>query len=457
MYSGGAGHVLILGNLVDFTGDPGSAAEFPLVRHEPDGALWLEQGYIRLRGTRAAVEAAMTTARVLPAQVQDHRGQLVLPGLIDCHLHYPQIGMMASWGAQLLDWLQGFTFPAERAFADPAVAHEAAVFVLQRLLAHGTTTASVFATVHAHSVDAFLGEAARVGARMLCGKVMMDRHAPAELCDTVEQGAHDIADLIARWHGVDRLRYTVTPRFAPTSSEAQLALASVLYRQAQPAGQTARGDQAREVPPLHLQSHLAENAAEIAWVAELYPQRRDYFDVYQVHGLDGPHAIYGHCLHLTDREQAALRQTRTALAFCPTSNLFLGSGVFDITRRLDQGFTVGLATDVGAGSSLSMIRTQAAAYQHSQLAGAPLSPLRAWYLATLGGARALALDAQIGNFDVGKEADIVVLDDGGIAELCRRQARASNLAEHLFALTMLGDERCVAATYLMGKPAHRRA
>jgi guanine deaminase len=433
-------NLLLLGEVLHFIGDPGEDEHSAAMVHQPDGALWVAAGRVRACGPRAEVEAALRAAQAhgaLPAvEVHDHRGRLILPGLVDCHLHYPQIGVMASWGRQLLDWLERYTFPAEAAFSDPAVAQAAAVFVIDRLLAHGTTTASVFATVHAHSVDAFLAEAERRGARMLCGKVMMDRNCPDNLRDSVATNAREIPALIERWHGRSRLRYTLTPRFACTSTPEQLQLTGELYRSR---------------PDLHLQSHLSENAAEIAWVRELYPQHPDYFGVYEHDGLSGPRAIYGHCLHLGARERAALHDSGTAIAFCPTSNLFLGSGVLDISGLLDAGMSVGLASDIGGGSSLSLIRTLAAAYQHSQLAGHPLAPLRAWYLATLGGARALALGEHIGNFEAGREADCVVFDLAAIPELAWRVERAQTLAERMFALAMLGDERCVYATYLMGR------
>lgn len=434
---------LLLGEVLYFSADPGETAESPAVHHWPDGALWIRAGHVHRCGTRAVVQAACAADPAAAGlAVDDHRGRLILPGLVDCHLHYPQVGVMASWGRQLLDWLENYTFPAELACADFAEADRRAAFVLERLLAHGTTTASVFATSHAHSVDAFLARAEALDLRMLCGKVMMDRHCPAGLRDSVADNHRDLPDLIARWHGRGRLRYSLTPRFAPTSSPDQLALAGELFASR---------------PDLHLQSHLCENAAEIAWVRALFPAAEDYFSVYQQAGLAGPRAIYGHCLHLAPRERAALAATGTAVAFCPTSNLFLGSGVLDISTLLDDGIAVGLATDIGGGSSLSLIRTLAAAYQHSQLAGRPLAPLRAWYLATLGGARALGLDAFIGSFTEGREADCVVLDSGGIAELDWRLAEATDLPARLFALAMLGDERCVRATYILGAPRMQRA
>jgi guanine deaminase len=438
-----AGSRLLLGEVLHFLGDPGDDPESPQIRHHADGALWIVDGLVRACGERSAVlqQIAGADAAVRDAvQVDDRRGCLILPGFIDCHLHYPQIGVMASWGRQLLDWLAQYTFPAELACADPAVASVQAEFVLTRLLAHGTTCASVFATVHAHSVDAFMQVADRLGLRMLCGKVMMDRNAPQDLCDSVASNRLELPALIERWHGRGRLRYTLTPRFVPTSTPEQLALAGELFRSR---------------PDLHVQSHLSENAAEIAWVRALHPEQADYFAVYEQHGLTGPRAIYGHCLHLTTREHAAFRAGGTAIAFCPTSNLFLGSGILDITSLLDQGMSVGLASDIGGGSTLSLIRTLAAAYQHSQLSGRPLAPMRGWYLATLAGARALQLDPWIGNFVPGREGDCVVLNLAAIPELAWRVERAHSLAERMFALTMLGDERCVSATYIQGVQRHQ--
>lgn len=433
---------VLLGEVLWLEGDPGDDPHSPLVRHWSDGAIWLRDGQVAASGARTTVLAQVQRAAgAQPVPVDDHRPGLILPGLIDCHLHYVQVGMLASWGRQLLDWLRNYTFPAEAACADPRHAEALAGFVLDRLLAHGTTTASVFASVHAHSVDAFMEGAAARGLRMLCGKVMMDRNCPAGLQDSVATNAQELPALIQRWHGHGRLRYTLTPRFAPTSTPAQLALAGALFQ---------------AHPDLHVQSHLSENHEELAWVRSLFPDAPDYLAVYEQAGLTGPRSIYGHCLHLTPRERAALAQGGTAVAFCPTSNLFLGSGTLDAVSLLDAGVAVGLATDIGAGSSLSLLRTLGAAYQHSQLAGRPLSPLRLWYLATLGGAQALGLDGLIGQLAAGHEADCVVLDAGGIPELALRVRHAGTLAERLFALAMLGDERCVRATYVAGHCRHDR-
>ncbi|WP_341677732.1 guanine deaminase [Niveibacterium sp. SC-1] len=435
---------LVRGQLLHFLRDPGQEDSAEACEYFEDGGLLVRDGLIAHAGPW---DTTLTAFQSLPAAEQeaaerfDYRGHLVMPGFVDTHIHYPQVGVTGSFGRQLLDWLTDYTFPAEAAFADPAVARHTAEFVISRLLAHGTTTASVFATVHAHSADAFFEAAERHALRMLCGKVMMDRNCPENLRDTADESARDCRNLIERWHGRGRLRYTLTPRFAPTSSPEQLAVAGELFR--------AWGN-------LHLQSHLAENAAEIAWVRELFPDRRSYLDVYAHHGLTGPRSIFGHCIHLSDEEREWMAQSQTAAAFCPTSNLFLGSGFFDYAAARAAGVHTGLATDVGGGTSLSMIRTLAEAYRVSQFAGAALPPLRAWYLATLGGAEALGLAEYIGNFAVGKEADFVVLAPANIPELDWRLQRSNSLPETLFALALLGDERCVQATHVLGRRAHQQ-
>ena len=430
--------LIVRGSILHFLQDPAQYPDAEAFQYLDDGFLWLADGKVQATGAWQNLGDIPASVRDV-AQWADHSGHLVLPGLIDTHMHYVQAGMIGSFGCRLLDWLNDYTFPAEAAFADPEVAHVTAGFVLDRLLAHGTTTASVFGSVHPQSVDAFMAEAERRGLRMLCGKAMMDRYCPPEVRDTAEQSGVQSADLISRWHGKGRLRYTVTPRFAPTSTPEQLTIAGELYRSR---------------PDLHVQSHLAENDKEVAWVAELFPQQRDYLDVYEHFGLTGPRTIYGHCIHLTAREQAAMAASGTAAAFCPTSNLFLGSGMFDYQSTTAAGVRVGLATDVGGGTSLSMIRTLADSYKVSQARHQPLSPLRGWYLATLGGARALYLDEFIGNFAPGREGDFIVLKLDATPELAFRMERTRTLAERLFALTTLGDERCVAATYIMGRRVH---
>jgi guanine deaminase len=335
----------------------------------------------------------------------------------------------------LLEWLERYTFPAERRFGDPIHAREVADFFLTELLRNGTTTAAVFATVHPQSVDAFF-EAARVrGARMIAGKVMMDRNCPEFMRDTAQSSYDDSKALIARWHGTDRLLYAVTPRFAPTSTERQLELAGRLLD---------------EHPGDYLQSTVAEKLAEVACAAHLFPGSRSYLDIYDRFGLLRERAIYAHCIHLDDTDRARMGASGAAMSFCPTSNLFLGSGLFDIDAARRHGVRVGLGTDVGGGTSFSMLRTQDEAYKVAQLGGHRMTPLSAFYHATLGGARALYLDDRIGNFALGKEGDFIVLDPAATPLIERRMRNTETLPERLFVLMMLGDDRAVAATYLMG-------
>lgn len=430
--------VLVRASILHFLADPGEQGDCAAWEFFEDGALLIRAGRVARCGNWSEVLNAMTAPERDAARRFDYRGKLLLPGFVDTHVHYPQMRVMGSWGRQLLDWLTDYTFPAEKSLADEEVARTTATFFLDRLLAHGTTTASVFATVHPQSVDAFFGEAQRRGLRMLCGKVMMDRNCPEDLRDTAEVSLRDGLRLIERWHGRDRLRYTVTPRFAPTSTPAQLDAAAELFR--------AR-------PDMHLQSHLSENPREIEWVKSLFPACRDYLEVYERHGLLGRGAIYGHGIHLSADEMARLAVTGTSIAFCPSSNLFLGSGLCAYADLMRAGVGLGLATDAGGGSSLSMLRTMATAYEVGQVNGQVLTPWRAYYLATLGGAKALALEERIGNFLSGREADFVVLDTDAIPELAYRIGFAQTLAERLFALMVLGDDRCVHATHVMGEPA----
>jgi guanine deaminase len=424
------------GEIVDFVGDPASVGDAAL-RHHADGVLVVRDGHV------AALGPAKRALRTLPpdAVVTDYRGKLILPGFVDTHVHYAQTDMIASYGAQLLEWLERYTFPAEGRFGDRDHAREVAEFFIAELLRQGTTTALTFATTHKQSVDAIFEAAQRRSMRLIAGKVLMDRNVPKAVRDTAQSGYDDSKALIEAWHGRDRLGYAVTPRFAPTSTERQLELCGKLLE---------------EHPGVHLQSHVAENRNEVAWVAELFPWSRSYLDVYDHYGLLCERAVYAHCIHLdaTDRERMAT--TGAAMSFCATSNLFLGSGLFDLSAAHLAGVRVGLGTDIGGGTTLSMLRTMAESYKVCQLAGQTLSPRQAFYLATLGGAASLYLDGQIGNFDVGKEADFVVLDPAGIPHLARRVDRATTLDERLFALMILGDDRAVHATHILGTRAHVR-
>ena len=379
----------------------------------------------------------------LPTDVSitQYNNSLIVPGFIDCHLHYPQTEMIASYGEQLLEWLETYTFPTEREFGDPRKASDVAEFFFDELMRNGTTSALVFGTVHKQSVDAFFAVAQKRHLRMICGKVLMDRNAPDYLTDTPESGYLDSKELAERWHGVDRLRYAITPRFAPTSSDEQLAMAGKLLK---------------EYPDLYLHTHLAENISEVEWVKELFPDRSGYLDVYAHHGLLTKRSVFAHCLHLNDDEFKLMHASGAGIAFCPTSNLFLGSGCFNLAKAEDLKVKVGLATDVGAGTSFSLLQTISDLYKTQQLRNHRLSPFKSLYLATLGGAHTLDLDDLIGNFLPGKEADFVVLDYEATPLLTRRLARSKNLTEKLFALQMLGDDRAVKHVHILGEEAYRR-
>jgi guanine deaminase len=424
------------GTLVDFVGDPDVLGE-GACRFIDDGVLVVRDGRIEKTGPARELLAQLPSE----TQLTDYRGRLILPGFVDTHIHYAQTDMIGSYGEQLLAWLENYTFPTERAFEDPAHAREVAAFFVQELLRNGTTTAMVFATVHRNSVDAIFEAAAAQNLCLVAGKVMMDRNCPEFLRDTPASSYEDGSALIERWHGNGRLRYAVTPRFAPTSSEAQLQMAARLMD---------------EHPGVHFQSHVAENPQEVRWVAELFPWSRSYLDVYDRFHLLRERAVFAHCIHLDEHDRGRLAASGAAASFCATSNLFLGSGLFDVRCAAEVGMRVGIGTDVGAGTSFSMLRTLDECYKVAQMSGHRLAPLRAFYLATLGGARSLYLDDSIGNFAKGKYADFVVLDPQATPLLARRMARAPALADRLFLLMTLGDDRAVAATHVAGRVAHRR-
>lgn len=380
----------------------------------------------------ACGEAAALLDQYPDISVTQYDNALIMPGLIDTHIHYPQVDVIASYGEQLLDWLNNYTFPTEVNFADPAVANDAAEFFLNELLKNGTTTALVFGTVHKGSVDAFFNVSEKLNTRMICGKVMMNRHAPEALCDSVESSVADTQELIDRWHGNGRQLYAITPRFAITSTEEQLAAAGQLLA---------------DNPDVYMQTHLAENLDEIAFVRELFPQRKSYLDVYDHYGLLGERSVFAHCVHLDDEDYQRMNETRSKISFCPTSNLFLGSGLFKLDNQ-PYPVEVSVATDVGGGTSFSMLQTMNEAYKICQLQGSKLSPLRAFYMMTLGNAKALSLDDKIGNFEAGKEADFVVFDLAGTDLMARRQSICKSLDETLFSLMILGDDRAVAETWV---------
>lgn len=402
-----------------------------------DGLLLVENGRIKAVGHAQELLATLAS----DVAITTYRNSLITPGFIDTHIHFPQTGMIAAYGEQLLDWLNTYTFPIEQQFADKAHAAEVASIFLKELLRNGTTTALVFGTVHKQSVDAFFEACEVLNLRMIAGKVLMDRNAPDYLTDTPESGYADSKELIERWHGKGRLHYAVTPRFAPTSSPAQLSLAGELFQQ---------------YPDLYMHTHLSENRKEIEWVKGLFPERKGYLDVYDHYRLIGPRAVFAHGVHLCEEECQRLAQTGSAVAFCPTSNLFLGSGLFNLPKLEAHGIRVGLGTDVGAGTSFSQLQSLNEAYKVMQLQGHTLDPFKLLYLATLGGASALYLDDKIGNFASGKDADFVVLDYQATPLLSYRLSQANTLAERLFALIMLGDDRVVKATYAAGNLVHQR-
>ncbi|WP_313089007.1 guanine deaminase [Stutzerimonas nitrititolerans] len=403
-----------------------------------DGLLVVEDGKVVRNGHAADLLSTLPAG----TEVIEYKDALITPGFIDTHIHYPQTGMIASYGEQLLDWLDTYTFPTERAFSDKTHAGEVAQVFLRELLRNGTTTALVFGSVHKESVDAFFEQAHKLDLRMIAGKVLMDRNAPDYLTDTAESGYADSKELIERWHGKGRLHYAVTPRFAPTSTPEQLALAGKLFQ---------------EYPDLYMHTHLSENRKEIEWVRELFPERKGYLDVYDHHGLIGARSVFAHGVHLCDDECRRLGETGSAVAFCPTSNLFLGSGLFDLEKVEGFGVRVGLGTDVGAGTSFSQLQSLNEAYKVMQLQGKKLDPFKSLYLATLGGARALYLDDRIGSLQPGKDADFVVLDYKATPLIEYRLSQARSLEERLFALMILGDDRAVKETYAAGVSVHRKA
>lgn len=427
----------IRGCIVHCLHDPGEGNDPGALEVFEDGLLVVRNGHVESLGPAEQLLPTLGDS----IGVTDQRGRFIVPGFIDAHIHYAQTDMIASHGEQLLTWLERYVFPVEGRFADDTVARETASFFMDELLRNGTTSALVMGTVHQRSITPVFERARIEGMRMAAGKVMMDRNAPDYLRDDPESGFQKTRELIERWHGVDRLSYAITPRFAPTSTEAQLE---------------AAGKLARDYPDTYVHTHLAENENEVAWVSELFPWSRHYLDVYDHFGLVRERSVYAHSIHLSDAERRRMAQAGAASVFCPTSNMFLGSGLFNYRQTRAANVDVALATDVGAGTTFSMIRTVADAYKVAQLTDTPMSPARMLYLATLAGAQALSIDDCVGNLSVGKEADFVVLDPQTVPLLARRIACAETIAEKLFALFILGDDRSVASTWLHGHCRHQR-
>jgi guanine deaminase len=427
------------GRLLSFTDDPATAGE--------GACSYIEDGLVLIGAGRilAVGEAKELLPRLTEQVWVDHYPDaLILPGFIDAHIHYPQTQVIASYGAQLMDWLERYAFAEELRFADPDHAAAVAGFFLDELARNGTTTAAVYGTVHAQAAEAFFAESHRRNTRMIAGKVMMDRGAPAALTDTAESSYADSKALIQRWHGLGRQLYAVTPRFAITSSEAQLEAAGALLK---------------EYPGIYLQTHLSENRQEIETVRKLFPWAESYTAVYERFGLLGPRSLFGHCIHLDEGERLLLSGSGSVAVFCPTSNLFIGSGLFNLAAAHAQGapgghpLRVALATDVGGGTSYSMLRTLAEGYKVLQLQGQNLPALFGFYWLTLGNARALGLDDRVGELAPGREADIVVLDARATPAMAHRALTLETLEEELFLLMTLGDDRAVTATYIAGERA----
>jgi guanine deaminase len=418
----------------DFLAANIQAAEPFLLEYFEDGLLVIEDGLVADVGD--AEDLLSQPGDAIP--ITDYRGKIIAPGFIDCHVHFSQLDIIASYGEQLLDWLHRYAFPVEEKFADLTHAREVAGAFLDELLLNGTTTAMVFGTVHPQSADAIFAAAEARGMRLIAGKVLMDRHCPDSLRDDPISAYTDSKALIERWHGKGRLGYAITPRFALTSSKEQLA---------------AAGKLAAEYPDVWVHTHLAENKAEVEEIARLFPDSRSYLDVYDQFGLVRQRSVFAHCLHMDDQDRQCMAAKGGAAAFCPTSNLFLGSGLFDLLSMWAADIRVGLGTDVGGGTSLSLLKTASEAYKVLHLQDQAMPPTTALYLATLGAAEALQLDDKIGHFESGKEADFVVLDPAGTSLSKRRTDLASSIEEMLFAITMLGDDRHVAATYVAGSKA----
>lgn len=412
---------------------------------DPDASYrYLDDALVRIDGGKIVSLDPYTDAAAAGLAVTHYPDALICAGFIDCHVHYPQTQMIGAFGEQLLEWLNKYTFVAEQQFADKSHADTVAQVFLRELLRSGTTTAAVYCTVHPQSVDAFFEESERFDTRMIAGKVLMDRNAPDALLDTAERGYDESKALLQKWHGRGRQLYCVTPRFAASSTDEQLAAAARLWK---------------EHPGTYMQTHLCENTGEIDWVRELFPQRSSYLDVYDHAGLTGPRAIFGHAVHMDDVDFACCHRTGSALAHCPTSNLFLGSGLFKLgeAKQTDRPVRVGIGSDIGAGTSFSTLHTLNEAYKVSQLGQGRLTAAHAFYLATRGGAEALYLQDSLGSVAPGYDADLVVLDLKATPLIAFRMGFAKDILEKLFVLMTLGDDRAVRATYVAGRPVYDSA
>jgi guanine deaminase len=433
----------IRGNFLDFQGVVEDPREIEWqVRYIKEGLMLLNEGRIAWLGTWQEGEKILASAsQAAEIEIDDFGDKLIIPGLIDTHIHYPQTEMIGAYGEQLLEWLTNYTFPTEQQYVSEKHASRMSRLFINQLLINGTTTALVFCTVHPESVNALFTAASSINMRLIAGKVMMDQNAPPELLETAEQSELETRNLITRWHNHKRLSYALTPRFAPTCSVAMLEKVRLLKE---------------EFPDVYIHTHLGENQEEIAWVKALYPEYKNYLDVYHQHGLTGEKSVFAHCIHLEEDEWDCLHRTDSSIAFCPTSNLFLGSGLFNIQKSWEKQVRLGIGTDIGAGTTFNMLETLSEAYKIGQLQRYRISAFEALYHATLGGARALHLDSKIGNFDSGKEADFVVLEADVTTLQQLRAVNSKTLAEKLFVLITLADDRNILSTYVNGEPVYMR-
>ncbi len=427
---------LLRGRTLSFLRWPETIDDHAAYRHEEDGGLLVRDGKIVAAGPYAAVESQAGEG----AKRVDHRPHLIMPGFIDAHVHFPQMQVIASYGAELLDWLNTYTFPEETKFRDAQHGRRIARLFLDEVMRHGTTTVAAYCSVHRQSAEAFFEESHARNMLNVAGKVMMDRNAPDGVLDTPQSSYDDAKALIGEWHGRGRQHYAITPRFAITSSPEQMEMAGALTK---------------EFPGLHVQTHLSENHAEIAYTCELYPWAKDYTHIYERYGLMGGKTLLGHCIHLSEREADALSETGAVAVFCPTSNLFLGSGLFDYQRyrRREKPIRIASATDVGGGTSYSMLRTMDEGYKVIALNGEKLNPFQSFWQITRGNAEALSVAEKVGTLEAGTDADIVVLDSRATPGMRLRMETVGALAEELFLLQTMGDDRAVREVYVAGRPA----
>ncbi|MFD0980144.1 guanine deaminase [Tropicimonas aquimaris] len=421
---------LVLGQILDLHANPFDVPPDEAARYLRRGGILVENGKIAATGDADGLRAAAPQARVI-----DHGDGLILPGFVDSHAHYPQTAIIASWGKRLIDWLNSYTFPEEMRFGDPAYAAEIADRYLDLMVSHGTTSVASFCTIHPSSVEAFFAAAEARNMAVVAGRTCMDRNAPDGLRDDAQTAHDESKALLETWHGQGRAVYAITPRFSPTSTPEQLEALGALWA---------------EHPDCPMQTHLSEQTDEVDWVRDLHPHRRDYLDTYEAHGLLREGAMFGHAIWLTDSERARLRDHGAALIHCPTSNTFIGSGLFDTARAMAEGQRVGLATDTGGGSSFSMLHTMASAYEIGQLSGTALHPAQLLWLATAGSARAMRMDDRIGTLAPGSDADLVVLDLASTPAIAQRHARSETIWEAVFPTIMMGDDRAIAAVYVAG-------